>query len=86
MTHPVLLALHDMIEHYETDDPSHTIITADRGYESYNLIAQLLQKNLRFVLRAKDFTSSRSILSSFVDDYPVTDEFDVRIKRFISRS
>lgn len=80
------LALHEMIERFETDDPSHTIITADRGYESYNFIAQLLQKNLRFVLRAKDFTSCRSILSSFTDEYPDTDEFDVRIKRFISRS
>lgn len=80
------LALHDMIEHLETNDPTHTIITADRGYESYNLIAQLREKNLRFVLRAKDFTSSRSILSSYVEEYPDTPEFDVIIKRFISRS
>lgn len=80
------LALHQMIEHYEPEDPSHTIITADRGYESYNFIAQLLEKELRFVLRAKDIHSTNSILSSFLEEYPNSDEFDVRIRRYISRS
>ena len=79
-------ALKQMINHYECADPGHTIITADRGYESYNLIAQLLENNLKFVLRAKDFTSRNSITSSYKDEYPDTPEFDVIVKRFISRS
>lgn len=78
-------ALHEMMEHFQTDDPNHTIITVDRGYESYNLIAQLREKDLRFVIRAKDFTSANSLLSYYKDDFPNTDEFDVIVKRFISR-
>ena len=34
-----------MLEHFEPSNPSHTILTVDRGYESYNLIAQLSEKN-----------------------------------------
>lgn len=79
------LALYDMLEHYEPANPSHTILTVDRGYESYNLIAQLSEKKMRFVIRAKDFTAN-SLLSSFIDERPDSDEFDIRIKRFISRS
>lgn len=80
------LALHSMLEHFDPADPAHVILTVDRGYESYNLIAQLQRKNMRFVIRAKDFTSPKCILSSFKDEYPDTPEFDVEIKRFITRS
>lgn len=79
------LALYDMLEHFEPSDPSHTILTVDRGYESYNLIAQLSEKKMRYVIRAKDFTCN-SLLSSFIDECPDSDEFDIRIRRFISRS
>lgn len=80
------LALHSMLEHFDPEDPAHVILTVDRGYESYNLIAQLQRKNMRFVIRAKDFTSPKCILSSFKDEYPDTPEFDIEIKRFITRS
>ena len=40
------LALYDMLEHFEPSNPSHTILTVDRGYESYNLIAQLSEKKI----------------------------------------
>lgn len=79
------LALYDMLEHFEPYDPSHTILTVDRGYESYNLIAQLSEKKMRYVIRAIDFTCI-SLLSSFIDECPDSDEFDIRIRRFISRS
>ena len=76
----------DMIDHFETPDPSHTIITADRGYESYDLIAHLREKGLRFVLRAKDYTTPSSLLAFYKEEYPDSPEFDVTIKRFISNS
>ena len=79
-------ALRFMLEHFEPSDPSHVILTVDRGYGSYNLIVQLQRKNMRFVMRAKDYTSCKSMLSSFKDEYPDTPEFDVEIKRFITRS
>ena len=79
-------AMHDMIDHFETPDPSHTIITADRGYESYDLIAHLREKGLRFVLRAKDYTTPSSLLAFYKEEYPDSPEFDVTIKRFISNS
>ncbi|MGN1158471.1 MAG: IS4 family transposase, partial [Agathobacter sp.] len=78
-------ALHSMLEHFDPVDPAHVILTVDRGYESYNLIAQLQRKNMRFVIRAKDFTSCKCILSSFKEEYPDTPEFDVEINRFITR-
>lgn len=62
-----------------------TIITADRGYESYNTIAVASANNLRFAFRAKDIHSKNSLLSSYKKEYPDTEEFDVRIKRFITR-
>lgn len=75
-----------MIDHFETPDPSHTIITADRGYESYDLIAHLREKGLRFVLKAKDYTTPSSLLAFYKEEYPDSPEFDVTIKRFISNS
>ncbi len=33
-------AMRDMLEHFNPDDPQKYIITADRGYESYDLIFQ----------------------------------------------
>lgn len=40
---------------------------------------------MQFVIRAKDFTKN-SLLSSFIDERPDSDEFDIRIRRYISRS
>ena len=72
-------ALRFMLEHFEPSDPAHVILTVDRGYGSYNLIVQLQRKDMRFVMRAKDYTSCKSMLSSFTDEYPDTPEFDVEI-------
>ena len=54
-------ALHSMLDHFDPDDPESYIITADRGYESYDLIFHCLLKNLSFVFRMKAPSSSRSI-------------------------
>jgi len=41
-----------------------SIVIADRGYESYNVLAHLEEANLRYVVRVKDITSN-GILSGF---------------------
>lgn len=78
-------ALHSMLDHFDPDDPESFIITADRGYESYDLIFHCLLKNLSFVFRMKAPSSSRSILSSYVDELPDDlEEFDVTVRRFFT--
>ena len=78
-------ALHSMLDHFEPDDPESYIITADRGYESYDLIFHCLLKRLSFVFRMKAPSSSRSILSSYAEELPDhMEEFDVTIKRFFT--
>jgi len=79
-------ALHAMIDSYETNDPLHTIITVDRGYESFDLIGHLNDKNLRYVMRVKDIKTEKALLSSFMNEFPESDEFDITIKRFVTRS
>lgn len=59
------------------------IITADRGYESYDLIFQCENKHLHYVFRVNAPSSSRSLLSSYKKDLPDhLEEFDVAIERF----
>lgn len=78
-------ALHQMIDHFEPDDPSKYIITADRGYESYDLLFHCELKKMFYVFRVKAPTSDKSILSSFIDELPDDqDELDVEIKRFFT--
>ncbi len=50
-----------------------TIYIADRGYESYNNIAHIQEKNRNFLIRVKDLKSN-GIVSSLT--LPNTDEFD----------
>ncbi len=49
------------------------ILTADRGYESYNVFAHLKEKGWNYVIRAKDVNSS-GILSGL--NLPTADVFD----------
>ena len=78
-------ALHDMLDHFCPEDPGRYIITADRGYESYDLIFHCELKNLHYVFRMKAPSSSRSILSTFIGELPDDqDEFDVTVKRFFT--
>lgn len=64
----------------------HTIITVDRGYESFDLIGHMLDKNLRFVMRVKDYKVYSSLLTNLAGSFPDQDEFDINIKRFVTRS
>lgn len=79
-------ALHTMIDNYDTSDPEHTIITVDRGYESFDLIGHMIDKNLRFVMRVKDYNVFSSLLTNLAGSFPDQDEFDVIVKRFVTRS
>ena len=78
-------AMHDMLDHFDPEDPEKYIITADRGYESYDMIFHCLLKHLSFVFRVKKPSSDNALLASFADELPDDqEEFDVTIKRFFT--
>ena len=78
-------ALHSMLDHFSPDNPSSYIVTADRGYESYDLLFHLELKKFRYVLRVKSPASPKSLLSSFSEELPDDqDEFEVTIKKFFT--
>jgi hypothetical protein len=58
------------------------ILIADRGYESYNILAHIEKKSWKYVIRVKD-TNSNGILSSL--HLPKDGEFDVTIQRLFTR-
>ena len=69
-------ALADMID--KADDTNPAIVIADRGYESYNVLAHIQEKNWKFLIRVKDFGNySSGIIHGL--DLPCEDEFDVDI-------
>ena len=78
-------AFHTMLDHFQPDDPEKYIITADRGYESYDLLFHCELKHLNYVFRMKAPSSSKSLLSSYISELPDDqEEFDVTIKRVIT--
>lgn len=80
-------ALHTMLDRYYPDDPSRIIITADRGYESYDSIFHCLVRGFGFVFRMKAPDVCKSILASFSCDLPDDqEEFDVITRRFLTDS
>ena len=76
-------AFHTMLDHFQPDVPEKYIVTADRSYESYDLLFHCELKHLKYVFRVKAPSSSRSLLSSYIKELPdEQEEFDVIIKRF----
>jgi hypothetical protein len=73
-------ALIDMVRNQNY--PAKSIIICDRGYEKYNLIANLLESKQKFVIRVKDITSSTSILAHV--PIPDQDEFDIQVTRVLT--
>ena len=74
-----------MLDHFQPDEPSKYIITANRGYESYDLLFHCELKHLSYVFRVKAPSSPKSILSYYKNELPdEQDEFDVTIKRFLT--
>lgn len=60
------------------------IVTADRGYESYDLLFHCELKNLNYVFRVKA-PSSKSLLSYYATELPDDlEEFDVTMKRYFT--
>ncbi|MGL5417035.1 MAG: IS4 family transposase [Clostridium sp.] len=74
------LALTDMIDKSSLSEK--VIIIADRGYESYNALAHIEEKNWNYLFRIKDITS-KGMASSF--DLPQSGAFDKTIKIKITR-
>lgn len=72
-------SLIDMIN--ERKFPVSSLILADRGYESYNLIATCLEKNQKFAIRVKDITSNGILSPLSLPD----GEWDMDITRIITR-
>lgn len=61
--------------------PENSIITADRGYESYNLIAHCIENNQKFVFRVKDISTRNGIMTSL----SLPDEtFDITVTRTLT--
>ncbi len=59
-----------------------SIVIADRGYESYNILAHLEEVNQKYVIRVKDITSS-GILSGFtLPDKEFDKTFTVNISNY----
>lgn len=73
-------ALRDMI--IDHAHPVKSIITADRGYESYNLIACCNRNNQKFVIRVKDKSTRSGILSNI--DLP-DGESDTIVRKVLTR-
>lgn len=59
-----------------------TIFITDRGYESYNVFAHVIEKGMFFLIRARD-SSSSCMLSSF--DLPKNKELDEEVSLIITR-
>ena len=73
-------ALTEMIMKH--DYPTNSIITADRGYEKYNLMACCIENNQKFLIRTKDINVYSSILSNL--NLP-DEEFDLDILKILTR-
>ena len=73
-------ALTEMIMKH--DYPTNSIITADRGYEKYNLMACCIENNQKFLIRTKDINVYSSILSNM--NLP-DKEFDLDVTKILTR-
>lgn len=65
----------DMIERDYSSIPA--IYIADRGYESYNNMAHIIEKGNYFLIRIKDISSRGNLLSGV--ELPSSDEFDIDV-------
>ena len=64
------------------DYPANSIITADRGYEKYNLMACCIENNQKFLIRTKDINVYSSILSNL--NLP-DEELDLEFLKILTR-
>jgi hypothetical protein len=74
-------ALTDMVDRSRIK--GNVIVIADRGYECYNNFAHIERKGWYYLIRVKDVASS-GILSGL--HLPPTQEFDVSVRRILTRT
>lgn len=74
-------ALIDMIN--RLDNPSGTIILADRGYEGYNSLAHMIEREINFLIRAKDLDSNGFLQTLHL---PAKGEFDINVDKLLTFS
>lgn len=60
-----------------------TIIMADRGYETYNIFANIQERGLFYLIRIKDTSKKGNISGSL--SLPVSCEFDEEIELIMTR-
>ena len=53
------------------------LVIADRGYEGFNLMAHIQEKNWCFLIRIQDVLTSKGIAAGL--DLPNTEEFDISV-------
>ena len=63
--------------------PGNSIIVCDRGYQSYRVIAEMIEKSQKFLIRCKDIHSRSSILKRF--DFEDS-ELDRNVSVFLTRN
>ena len=68
------LSLCNMIDHSTLEN---VLVIADRGYESFNLMAHIQERNWNYLIRIQDVLSSRNIAAGM--DLPNHDEFDLEV-------
>lgn len=73
-------ALIDMMQRSGLDE--HTILLADRGYESYNILAHAQEKGWKYLIRIKDI-GSRGILTHL--PLPDKEEFDCELSLTLTK-
>ena len=69
-----------MVDRDETPVP--TIYMADRGYESYNNMAHIIEKGQKFLIRVKDSKNNSIVSGLILPDY---DEFDIPCRIGLTR-
>lgn len=66
----------------DSSDISHAILIADRGYESYNLMAHCQERGWKYIIRIKDCTSTGMARKLGLKEYSEYDEpINLRITR-----
>ena len=68
-----------MVDRADLSHPA--IILADRGYESYNVLAHILQKGWKFLIRVKN--GAGGIVSGL--PVPNSEEFDIQVNLSLTR-
>lgn len=76
-------AMAKMLDRYE--GTRRTIFIADRGFESYNVMAHAIENNLKFLIRIKD-KGSNGILKGLSADLPPSEKFDIDIRKTFTTS